>query len=185
MLFLHTKNRLSIHLLVRTALFWRFYEIVRQPEVGLLVCLRLKGLNVCYYVEKYAKYQNQTRIQIRIYLQRNNPWVTRITIYPQNMGALYPASNLTYQASQENLSCVQNLFLSPPPPPPALNTIYFRHFTVDSQIFAIILFPNNSRLLEPMRLAILFEYKRIDGCALLGFSFYLCGMPPMTRLHTV
>ena len=34
--------------------------LVREPAIGLIKWLRPKGLKVCYYVEKYAEFKNQT-----------------------------------------------------------------------------------------------------------------------------
>ena len=35
-------------------------HIVREPAIGLIKWLRPKGLKVCYYVEKSAKFKNHT-----------------------------------------------------------------------------------------------------------------------------
>ena len=39
--------------------------LVREPAVGLIMWLRPKGLKVCSYAEKNAKFKNQTLIKIR------------------------------------------------------------------------------------------------------------------------
>ena len=43
-------------------LYFYFYvlTIVREPAILLIKWLRPKGLKVCSYVEKYAKFNNQT-----------------------------------------------------------------------------------------------------------------------------
>ena len=41
--------------------------IVREPAILLIKWLRPKGLKVCSYVEKYAKFKNQTLKKIGLY----------------------------------------------------------------------------------------------------------------------
>ena len=42
-------------------------KIVQEPVIGLIKCLRPKGLKVCSYVEKYAEFKNQTLKKIGWY----------------------------------------------------------------------------------------------------------------------
>ena len=54
------------------------YHLVQEPVIGLIKWLRPKGLKVCSYVEKCAKFKNQTLKKIsagtqKCYAQRNTP----------------------------------------------------------------------------------------------------------------
>ena len=60
-----------------------FTVIVREPVIGLIKWLRLKGLKECSYVEKCAEFKNQTLKKSagtqKCYVQQNTPGVCNIS----------------------------------------------------------------------------------------------------------
>ena len=54
-------------------------QLVREPAILLIKWLRPKGLKMCSYVEKYAKFKNQTLknrlVHKKCYAQRNTSGV--------------------------------------------------------------------------------------------------------------
>ena len=57
--------------------------LVQEPVIGLIKWLRPKGLKVCSYVERCAKFKNQTLKKLagtqKCYAQRNAPGVFNIS----------------------------------------------------------------------------------------------------------
>ena len=57
--------------------------LFREPVIGLIKWLRSKGLKVCSYAEKCAKFKNQTLKKLagtqKYYAQRNTPGVCNIS----------------------------------------------------------------------------------------------------------
>ena len=54
---------------VRFGHFFGGFPIVQEPVIGLIKWLRPKGVKVCSYVEKCAKFKNQTLKKIGLYIK--------------------------------------------------------------------------------------------------------------------
>ena len=76
--------------------------IVREPAILFIKWLRPKGLKMCSYVEKYAKFKNQTLKKIGWYTKMlcaaECPRGGQFLKLALKLGTLYHESNLTYLA---------------------------------------------------------------------------------------